>query len=224
MDIVEKGMLVLDDWVSKRGNGKYIEPDFTPADSLSLVEEYGMQQVRSEIEEFAKAIVEKTEHKSILEIGFGFYGSTHFLWRKLFEKVYSLEIDGSKIKLFGKNTRDYYGKWILDDNKSFFIIGSSSSSITTAKTFEALKEKVDVLFIDGDHHYHSVLSDWLLYSRLVKKGGIVAFHDPACYDGGWLAVPKFLEKLKSGEIDGRTDRVFYEIIKSKMGIAYYIND
>ncbi len=58
-------------------------------------------------------------------------------------------------------------------------------------------EKVDFLFIDGDHSYEGVKTDFEMYSPLVKKGGIVAFHDiapgPEENVGG---VPRFWEKIK----------------------------
>jgi predicted O-methyltransferase YrrM len=39
------------------------------------------------------------------------------------------------------------------------------------------KQRLDLLFIDGDHAYESVKSDFELYSGLVKEGGWIAFHD-----------------------------------------------
>jgi predicted O-methyltransferase YrrM len=36
---------------------------------------------------------------------------------------------------------------------------------------------IDFLFIDGDHSYKAVKSDFENYSKFVRKGGIVAFHD-----------------------------------------------
>jgi len=36
---------------------------------------------------------------------------------------------------------------------------------------------IDVLFIDGDHSYQGVKSDYELYSPLVRRGGIIALHD-----------------------------------------------
>jgi predicted O-methyltransferase YrrM len=36
---------------------------------------------------------------------------------------------------------------------------------------------VDVLVIDGDHHVEAVKRDYAMYRRLVKVGGIIAFHD-----------------------------------------------
>jgi hypothetical protein len=37
--------------------------------------------------------------------------------------------------------------------------------------------KLDLLFIDGDHTYEGIKSDFELYSGFVKPGGVVAFHD-----------------------------------------------
>jgi predicted O-methyltransferase YrrM len=38
-------------------------------------------------------------------------------------------------------------------------------------------KKIDFLFIDGDHSYLGVKKDFELYAPLVKRGGIIAFHD-----------------------------------------------
>jgi predicted O-methyltransferase YrrM len=37
--------------------------------------------------------------------------------------------------------------------------------------------EIDFLFIDGDHTYEGVKSDFEMYSPLVRAGGLVAFHD-----------------------------------------------
>ena len=38
-------------------------------------------------------------------------------------------------------------------------------------------DKIDVLFIDGDHTYAGVKADFDLWSPLVRPGGLVIFHD-----------------------------------------------
>jgi hypothetical protein len=38
-------------------------------------------------------------------------------------------------------------------------------------------QSVDFLFIDGDHTYAGVKQDFDMYSPLVRKGGLIAFHD-----------------------------------------------
>jgi predicted O-methyltransferase YrrM len=44
---------------------------------------------------------------------------------------------------------------------------------------------IDLLFIDGDHSYGAVLSDFEMYGRMVGKGGLTAFHDIILEPDGW---------------------------------------
>ena len=55
-------------------------------------------------------------------------------------------------------------------------------------SFQAVKqwfEQIDFLFIDGDHSEAGVQRDWDDWHQYVIRGGIVAFHDAAIFDGGW---------------------------------------
>lgn len=79
------------------------------------------------------------------------------------------------------------------------------------KTVGALKnhldgDRLDFLFIDGDHSYAGVATDFRLYSPLVRPGGLIAFHDivpdarmPARRSGekGVGDVPRFWVELKA---------------------------
>jgi hypothetical protein len=60
--------------------------------------------------------------------------------------------------------------------------------------------KADVLLVDGDHTYEGVKMDWLMYSPLVRPGGIVAFHDitPMSVQRGPLevGVPQLWNEIK----------------------------
>jgi len=63
---------------------------------------------------------------------------------------------------------------------------------------------IDLLFIDGDHSYEGVKSDWELYAPHVTPFGIVVFHDTAWdlergpeWDDNPLGVPRFLEELRT---------------------------
>lgn len=56
-------------------------------------------------------------------------------------------------------------------NKIEIIQGHSQDVIKTFNT------KIDILFIDGDHSYKAVLNDYKNWSKLVKKGGYIVFHD-----------------------------------------------
>jgi cephalosporin hydroxylase len=58
------------------------------------------------------------------------------------------------------------------------VVGSSHEDSTLRQVAWALRGRLaDLLFIDGDHTYGGVKSDWEMYSPLVTKGGVVAFHD-----------------------------------------------
>lgn len=55
---------------------------------------------------------------------------------------------------------------------------------------------IDLLFIDGDHSYEGVKSDWNHWSRFLKPGGTVIFHDADRKDTVW--------KLIKEEVIGKT--------------------
>jgi predicted O-methyltransferase YrrM len=71
----------------------------------------------------------------------------------------------------------------------------------------ALKGRMlDVLFVDGDHHYEGVRADFETYRSLVRPGGLIAFHDivpdfktrfdaPTSTDVG--GVPRLWRELKA---------------------------
>lgn len=45
------------------------------------------------------------------------------------------------------------------------------------EVIKKFNEPIDILFIDGNHDYDSVLRDYKNWLKLVKKGGFIAFHD-----------------------------------------------
>ena len=202
----------LDKWVAFNGSGKYITNETISASSgFGIFEDVGIQQNRDEILEFAEVLKNMGVNGSILEIGLGYFGSTHFLWRLIFDKVITIEKSHERVRLFGSKLREFSGKWVLNDNKSHFLIGYSYEPETVKKAYGFKLVSVDVLFIDGGHRYEDVLTDYLLYEPLVRKGGIVAFHDVIDPDCG---VGKF---LKNFEIPIK------KIVHSKyLGIGYYV--
>lgn len=83
-----------------------------------------------------------------------------------------------------------------------FFDGSSYAPETVAKVRRVLGErKLDVLFIDGDHRYEGVKSDFLHYRHLVAEGGYILFHDIMPDQGdGWFSsggVPIFWTEIKA---------------------------
>ncbi len=218
---VERIMEQLDAWVLCHGNGKYEQGDWVPLQDFMIPDDAGIQQDRKEIKEFVSRLLSRGRRGTVLEVGLGYYGSTHFLWRLLFDHVMTIEKLHERIRTFGTNLRAFHRRWVLDDHRSSFFIGMSYDPMTIQKVYQSASGGVDLLFIDGDHQYASVLADWLLYSPLVRPGGVVAFHDIALTVGGHYGVPEFLAKLSRGELDGRP-RALQTICHTKhLGIAYY---
>ena len=59
------------------------------------------------------------------------------------------------------------------------------------------KLPIDVLVIDGDHHYDMAKSDFENYEKFVKKGGYIFMHDTVSWEG----VTKFLPEIKYPKIN-----------------------
>lgn len=87
------------------------------------------------------------------------------------------------------------------------IRGDSRTPQTLARVQSLLNgHPLDLLFIDGDHSYAGVKSDFANYSPLVRPGGLIVLHDivpdygtrhgapTGHYSGG---VPKFWQELKT---------------------------
>lgn len=76
-------------------------------------------------------------------------------------------------------------------NKIIMIRNWSTKAIKTLKS----KEKhIDFLFIDGDHHFRGVFTDWSLYSPMFKPGSIVVFHDTGWAIGVQKVIHQSVEK------------------------------
>jgi predicted O-methyltransferase YrrM len=152
-------------------------------------------QVKYEIAKLLEIMAE-LRPRVVLEIGTA-GGGTLFLFTRAADpnaKIISIDLPGG---LFGGG----YPKWKVPLYKSFarggqriYLLRRDSHD---SRTLEEVKrilgdERVDFLFVDGDHTYEGVKRDFEMYSPLVRKNGIIAFHDivpgPPEKVGG---VPKF---------------------------------
>jgi predicted O-methyltransferase YrrM len=59
------------------------------------------------------------------------------------------------------------------------LLDGDSHSLPTRQEIEHALDgrRMDVLFIDGDHSYEGVRTDYETYGDLVRDGGVIAFHD-----------------------------------------------
>lgn len=170
---------------------------FTPLRRLTIKP----AQVKEEVTELLR-ILKSLNPKACLEIGTA-GGGTLFLFAQVARPdalLVSIDLPGGP---FGGG----YPAWKIPLYKSFtryatqriYLLRSDSHDPSTLrKVREILGDTpLDFLFIDGDHTYEGVKKDFEMYSPLVRKGGIIAFHDivpgPPENVGG---VPRFWQEIK----------------------------
>jgi predicted O-methyltransferase YrrM len=163
---------------------------------------FGPWQERSEIEEFLNMIAE-IQPKTILEIGTSFGGSLFLFARVAAPDALIVSIDLPDGEFGGG-----YPAWRSVLYRSF---ASAAQRIRLLRadshepqTLEAARaalagRHVDLLFIDGDHTYEGVKSDFEMYRSLVRPGGVIAFHDivPPNPNG---PTPRNDDDLQGGEV------------------------
>ncbi len=130
-------------------------------------------QVRSEITKLLE-ILKKRKPKSILEIGTA-NGGTLFLFAKVSDRnARIVSIDNG----YPRWREKLYRAFALPSQKLYLLRSNSHDSSTLKRARGLLGgARVDFLFIDGDHTYEGVKKDFAMYSKLVKKGGVIGFHD-----------------------------------------------
>jgi len=154
-------------------------------------------------EEFLKLLktTAKRQLQAILEIG-TWGGGTLFVLTKIASPnalIISLDLPEGR---FGGGYYPYkipyYKSFAKFKQKIKLLRADSHSKSTFDKVKTILSERqLDLLFIDGDHTYEGVKKDFEMYSGLVKKGGLIAFHD-ICYHAPETGseVHKFWHEIK----------------------------
>jgi predicted O-methyltransferase YrrM len=173
--------------------------DFVFSPKGSLIEPW---QFREEIDALTKEI-EKIKPKFAMEIGTA-NGGTLFLLSRLSDpnaKIMSVDLpEGQFGGGYPEWKTSFYKKFALPGQQLQLKRGDShaQSSLEEAKTFFG-QDMLDYLFIDGDHTYEGVKQDYEMYSPLVRKGGMIVFHDIAEHKGSHCQVDKFWHEVKVGK-------------------------
>lgn len=156
------------------------------------------QQIRSEFLELAK-LVKQQNCKYVMEIG-TFRGGTLFVFSQLAAPgatMISLDFHMSFFgKVYGALQKPLLRKFVRN-GKSLFMVRENSHLRQTLDTIRNILQghELDFLFIDGDHSYEGVREDFMMYSPLVREGGLIAFHDIAD-SGGSREVHRLWSELK----------------------------
>lgn len=76
-------------------------------------------------------------------------------------------------------------------------------SVAVSKTIP--DEALDFVYIDADHTYQGCLLDIVAWESKVRKNGIIAGHDFACYPDERIDVKRAVEKYYPGQFQLTTD-------------------
>lgn len=160
-----------------------------------------VQQLRDDfeivqnIEEFEELLlyVNKIKPSFIIEIGTERGGSLQAWNDVLGKNGYLIGIDLSDTVRWDKFKKSCSLK---------FIEGDSSSEKTINEVYDYMNKHhhcpshVDFLFLDGDHTYEGVKKDFEAYKGLVRKNGLIAFHDINISISGLDGVTKLWFELR----------------------------
>lgn len=175
-------------------------------------------QVESEIRAFLETVKGRAI-QTVLEIGTA-HGGNLFLLTKIASsnaKIVSIDLpNGDYGGGYFARKQAIYHKFATGSQKMFLIRDDSHKESTVGRVQEIIQDgKIDLLFIDADHSYEGVKSDFEMYSPLVKKGGLIAFHDIANDPDATYGVNKFWNEIKNNyphkEIIDNPSRIGYGI-------------
>lgn len=173
-------------------------------------------QVRSELESLLE-ILGNLELSTVLEIGTD-SGGTFFVWAcAARDDALLVSIDrawGGFGGVYRRCRRKLFPSFAVDRQEIELIYGDSHDPATLDRARSVLRDRpVDFLFLDGDHSYAGVKSDWEMYRPLVRPGGLVAVHDIARGRSEAVGeVPRFWAELKQGLDEAGT--AYGELIES----------
>jgi len=168
-----------------------------------------LSQIPGEIKQLTKE-VKQLSPRIVMEIGTA-KGGTLYIWSRYLkscQRIISIDLPGGPFGGGYPQTKIKFFKLFAPDKELHFLRGDSHSKEIANRVSQILKQdRVDSLFIDGDHTYEGVERDFEMYSKLVRRGGIIGFHDivpgPPENVGG---VPRFWDEVKS-------DFNYIEIVK-----------
>jgi predicted O-methyltransferase YrrM len=149
------------------------------------------QQVPSELRGLLELLAAEPP-RAVLEIGTGRGGTLYLFAAVAQADAVLVSVDAAR------HRSPLYRALGGTDQRVVFLAGDSHAEATRRRVEQALCGRpVDFLFIDGDHTRAGVEADFRMYSSLVRKGGLAAFHDivpgPAELVGG---VPEFWQDIR----------------------------
>jgi predicted O-methyltransferase YrrM len=137
----------------------------------------------------------------MVEIGTGQGGTLFFLTRLASRQatIISIDLPEGRSGSYSLKRQLLYERFRRRGQKLRLLRGNSHLPWVLKRLKGVLgEEPIDFLFIDGDRRFAGVKQDFETYSPLVRKGGLIAFHDIVEGNREIVGdVPKFWNEVKS---------------------------
>jgi hypothetical protein len=127
--------------------------------------DFDIEQKPEEFSDFFNFLFTQKKRKCALEIGSNFGGMAYGLCN-IYEKVVTIDIK------YHENFDRIKEKF---PNYDYIIMDSNSNDLLSL--IESMNIEFDLVFIDGDHSYDGVKSDYLRFKRFLSNEGLMGFHD-----------------------------------------------
>lgn len=170
------------------------------------------------------SLLNRLDIKSVLEIG-SESGGTVCVWVKMFNPLALFTLDLNSYGHVAGKTDEMekrWQAWLRPSQRLVATWGDSHLPETKVAVMKKMQsngvEKVDFLYIDGDHTEDGVTKDYEMYKDLVKPGGIIVFHDIHEYPSRKVDTPntplvgvyRFWERLKGPAVDMFDNRHYHK--------------
>jgi predicted O-methyltransferase YrrM len=144
-----------------------------------------MAQVRSEAVALGKILETHCPSRS-LEIGTNYGGTLLLLCNLSSPSAQIISVDLPSGRFGGGYPRrkiPLFRRFTKPGQRLHLIRADSHLQETKERVLRILGEqRLDYLFLDGDHTYEGVRRDFEMYAPLVRSGGIIALHDIAVHN------------------------------------------
>jgi predicted O-methyltransferase YrrM len=157
-------------------------------------------QIREEIIQLLR-LVEVMRPKNVLEIGTS-KGGTLFLFTHVSDlEANIISVDLPDTSRCPEWKTPFFESFAKEHQRIYLIKRDSHNPETVHDVKKIIGDTgIDFCFIDGDHSYDGVKKDFEIYSPLMAKDGIIAFHDIVKHPNQKeVKVDKFWEEIKSNQ-------------------------
>jgi cephalosporin hydroxylase len=163
-----------------------------------------MGQNRDELLDCAK-FIEELKPRNVLEVGTQ-YGASFLVWCTLSTGIrVSVDMPNGVFGGIPMDTVRERDTLFQQRFQNVFFVEKDSHLQSTVEEVEGLfkGDLVDFLFIDADHTYDGVSSDYNMYKKFVRVGGYIGFHD--------------INKIEECQVD----RFWGELVGEKIEFNYH---